>query len=69
MPEENPTRSVVVLDSYPSYPELQARFEWNEWDGRYKQRRRALFAYRGVNYEVNITDPKFSEQYRAQFPA
>lgn len=50
-------------------PSIQARFEWNEWDGRYKQRRRALFRYRGVNYELNITDPEFSERYRAQFPA
>jgi hypothetical protein len=50
-------------------PSIQARFEWNEWDGRYKQRRRALFAYRGLNYELNITDPEFSERYRAQFPA
>lgn len=48
---------------------LRARFEWNEWDGRYKQRRRALFSYNGVDYEINITDPQFSETYRSQFPA
>ena len=50
-------------------PSIRARFEWNEWDGRYKQRRRALFTYRGVDYELNITDPEFSERYRDQFPA
>lgn len=50
-------------------PGIHARFEWNEWDGRYKQRRRALFSYRSVNYELNITDPAFSERHRAQFPA
>lgn len=49
-------------------PTVRARFEWNEWDGRYKQRRRAMFAYRGVEYEFNITDPKFSERHRSQFP-
>ncbi|MCO6459478.1 MAG: hypothetical protein J5I93_29550 [Pirellulaceae bacterium] len=50
-------------------PGMQARFEWNEWDGRYKQRRRALFTYRGVKYELNITDPAFCDRYRTQFPA
>jgi hypothetical protein len=50
-------------------PTIRAKFEWNEWDGRYKQRRRAVFKYRGVDYELNITDPKFSERYRSQFPA
>lgn len=50
-------------------PSLRARFEWNEWDGRYKQRRRALFMYRGADYEINITDPEFSERHRGKFPA
>ncbi len=50
-------------------PSIRARFEWNEWDGRYKQRRRVLFTYRGVDYELNTTDPEFSERYRNQFPA
>jgi hypothetical protein len=48
---------------------LQVRFEWNEWDGRYKQRRRAIFSYNGDRYEFNVTDPKFSEAHRSQFPA
>jgi Dual OB-containing domain len=47
---------------------LRARFEWNEWDGRYKQRRRALFHYNGIEYECNITDPQFSEKHRFRFP-
>ncbi len=50
-------------------PEIEARFEWNEWDGRFKQRRRALFTYNGISYELNITDPAFSDRYRANFPA
>ena len=50
-------------------PNIQARFEWNEWDGRFKQRRRALFSYNGTRYELNITDPEFSERYRSNFPA
>lgn len=50
-------------------PKIQARFEWNEWDGRYKQRRRALFFYNGTQYEINITDPVFSERHRSEFPA
>ena len=49
-------------------PSIQARFELNEWDGRCKPRRRALFTYRGVNYKLNITDPAFSERYRDKFP-
>lgn len=50
-------------------PSLQARFEWNEWDGRYKQRRRGAFRYNEVDYEFNITDPAFSERHRDKFPA
>lgn len=50
-------------------PSIRARFEWNEWDGRFKQRRRALFHYRKHDYEINITDPLFSERYRDQFPS
>jgi hypothetical protein len=49
--------------------DLRARFEWYEWDGRYRQRRRAMFSYNGVGYDFSITDPIFSERHRAQFPA
>ncbi len=48
---------------------LRARFEWKDWDGRYKQHRRALFLYNGVEYEFNITHPQFSEKHRSKFPA
>ena len=50
-------------------PSIQARFEWNVWDGSYKQRRRALFSYKNVDYDLGITDPDFGERYHRQFPA
>jgi Dual OB-containing domain len=48
---------------------LRASFGWKEWDGQYRPRRRALFVYNGVEYDLGITDPAFSERHRAKFPA
>ncbi len=64
--EKSPPDQSLYLIHVPS---IRARFEWNEWDGRYKQRRRALFTYEGVDYELSITDPEFSVRHRDQFPA
>lgn len=48
--------------------ELRARLEWKIREGRYKRGWRALFNYRGVDYDLSITDPVFRESFSTQFP-
>jgi hypothetical protein len=47
---------------------LRARLEWNDWEGFPRERYRALFSYRGDDYELNITDPRFIARHKSQLP-
>jgi len=49
-------------------PKVRAQFEWNVWDGQYKLRRRVLFRYKNVHYDLGITDSEFMERHRAKIP-
>ena len=44
------------------------QFGWRQWDAEYKQRRRALFAYKNKDYDLGITDSAFLDRYRSEFP-
>lgn len=59
-----PTQSLYLI----YVPSLTVRFGWRVWDGRYKARRRALFRYNAIDYDLTITDPVFLEAYRTEFP-
>ena len=50
-------------------PQLTLRMEWTEYDGNFKQRRRAIFTYNKVEYDMSITDPVFNDRHYRQFPA
>ena len=50
-------------------PQVNVSLGWRQWDGQYKARRRAIFTYNGVEYDLGITDPIFLEKYRGQYPA
>lgn len=50
-------------------PCVTAHFEWEHREGRARKRYRAAFAYHGVEYKLNITDPKFMAQHAEKFPA
>ena len=39
------------------------------WEGRSKPKRRCQFVYKGVEYDIGLTDPIMSEKYDAQIPA
>ena len=43
---------------------LHARFDWNDREGFYRERYRAMFSYQGENYELNITDPRFIARHK-----
>lgn len=47
---------------------LRAQFDWAEREGVWRERHRALFVYRGVEYEFSITDLKFQDRHRRKFP-
>lgn len=47
---------------------LQAKFGWSEYDGFYRERYRAHFSYGGIEYELNITDPRFIKQHKDKLP-
>lgn len=44
---------------------LHARFDWSDREGFYRERYRAMFSYRGENFEFNITDPRFIARHQA----
>ncbi len=48
--------------------ELEVSLGWRLWDQQYKARRRAIFTYNGVEYDLGITDPAFLEKYRDEYP-
>lgn len=64
--QRNPPAQSLYLIHVPA---VRVRFGWKQWDGQYKARRRALFTYLRVAYDIGITDPVFLEKYRNQFPA
>ena len=50
-------------------PKVNVSLGWRLWDEHYKARRRAIFTYNDVEYDLGITDPIFLEKYRGQYPA
>ena len=44
--------------------EIKLSFGWKEWKGKYKKKRRALFSYNGVDYDLSITDPIALNKYQ-----
>jgi hypothetical protein len=59
-----PKRSLYLI----RLEEIAVEFGWYVREGRYKQRRRAIFAYKGDQYDLSITDPVFLDAYRGRFP-
>ncbi|MCC6680693.1 MAG: hypothetical protein IT445_07305 [Phycisphaeraceae bacterium] len=43
--------------------------DFNPFEGRNQQKRRARFTYRGQDYSLGLTDPLFIGKYAAKFPA
>lgn len=41
---------------------------WKSWDGKASQRCRAMFDYRGKQYDFSMTDPVAREKYCSPFP-
>ena len=60
-----PTSSICLI----KVTRVRIRFEWSSWEGQSKKRYRAIFKYKGVEYDLSITDPVFTDKYRKQFPA
>lgn len=56
-----PSQSLYLL----RVQNLQAKFDWSDREGFYRERFRALFFYQGQYYELNITDPRFIAKHRA----
>jgi hypothetical protein len=42
---------------------------FNHFEGRNQQKRRACFTYRNQNYSLGVTDPEFIDLYAKKFPA
>ena len=64
--QRNPPSQSLYLIHLPA---IRVRLGWKEWQGQYKARRRVLFTYGGVDYDMGLTDPAFLEKYRTQYPA
>lgn len=60
-----PSRSICLI----SVDNLRVRFEWKQWQGQSSKKHRAIFSYRGVRYDLSITDPIFIQRHREKFPA
>lgn len=43
--------------------------DFNPFEGRNQQKRRACFIYRNQDYSLGLTDPMFIDQYAAKFPS
>lgn len=49
-------------------PSVRVRFGWTRRGDRYTKRQRAIFSYRGSEYEIEITDPVFLHHHRKAIP-
>ena len=49
--------------------DFRLSFRSTIWDGCTKKKRRCVFRYNGVEYDMGLTDPVLSGRYEAQIPA
>ncbi|MCK6483373.1 MAG: hypothetical protein HUU22_03560 [Phycisphaerae bacterium] len=52
----------------PSDFRVELRNEFNPFEGRNQQKRRACFTYREQQYSLGLTDPVFIQKYATRFP-